>query len=438
MAQRVVDAFNRFVDQKVVPRVQPIVEKDMMPDHLIRLGIRSMLRDMLAEFSSRGLEGAMVAKQAYIDELKSLPIAIDTNAANIQHYEVPTSFYKLVLGPYMKYSCGLWPSSNTSFQDSETEMLELYCQRAELEDGMKILDLGCGWGSVSLFVAKKYPRSQIFSLSNSATQREYIENEAQKRGLTNITVWTADINGFEIPRTTGAGGGGGGAGGLLKALMKKASLSRVAAEEPGEEVLGASSPTTPYTPVTTASADTTKGAAASSSATDADLFDRVISIEMFEHMKNYQKLLAKVSSWLRPGGKLFVHIFTHATTAYHFDKSWMAESFFTGGQMPSQDLLLYFQQDLKIEAQWVVNGKHYSKTNAAWLANLDKNKTEAKALLASIHGSEKATKAFVDWRLFFLTLVECFAMDDGNQWSVNLYRFVKPPAGGNGRTGGSA
>lgn len=295
-------------------------------------GIRSMLRDMLAEFSSRGLEGTMVAKQAYIDKLKSLPIAIDTNAANIQHYEVPTSFYKLVLGPYMKYSCGLWPSSNTSFQDSETEMLELYCQRAELEDGMKILDLGCGWGSVSLFVAKKYPRSQIFSLSNSATQREYIENEAQKRGLTNITVWTADINGFEIPRTTGAGGGGGGAGGLLKALMKKASLSRVAAEEPGEEVLGASSPTTPYTPVTTASADTTKGAAASSSATDADLFDRVISIEMFEHMKNYQKLLAKVSSWLRPGGKLFVHIFTHATTAYHFDESWMAENFFTGGR----------------------------------------------------------------------------------------------------------
>lgn len=175
-------------------------------------GIRSMLRDMLAEFNSRGLEGTMAAKQAYINELKSLPIAIDTNAANTQHYEVPTSFYKLVLGPRMKYSCGLWSSSSTSFPDSETEMLELYCQRAELEDGMKILDLGCGWGSVSLFVAEKYPNSQIFSLSNSATQKEYIENEAQKRGLTNITVWTADINGFEIPRTTGAGGGGGGGG----------------------------------------------------------------------------------------------------------------------------------------------------------------------------------------------------------------------------------
>lgn len=298
-----------------------------------------MLRDMLAQFNSRGLEGTMAAKQAYIQELKSLPIAIDTRAANTQHYEVPTAFYKLVLGPCMKYSCGLWPSPNTSFADSETEMLELYCQRAELEDGMKILDLGCGWGSVSLYVAGKYPKSQIYSLSNSATQREYIEGEAKKRGLTNLTVWTADINEFEIPSTTGGagggGGGGGGASGLLKALMKKASSSRVVAggEEPGEGGVSASSPTTPTTPSTAAAAAAATGSSSSSSGGgDADLFDRVISIEMFEHMKNYQKLLAKVSSWMRPGGKLFIHIFTHATTAYHFEKSWMAENFFTGGR----------------------------------------------------------------------------------------------------------
>ena len=413
MAQRVVGAFNRFVDQKVVPQVQPIVSKNVVPDRLIRMGIRAMLRDLLASFDARGVEGTMATKQAFVAELKTLPIAVDTRAANEQHYEVPTEFYQLVLGPCLKYSCGLWSSPSTTLAESETAMLELYCERAELVDGMKVLDLGCGWGSVSLYVAAKYPNCRVTSVSNSATQRAYIEGECQKRGLTNVTVITADINVFDIPRGTAGGGGGAGippgkGGGLLKALSS--SMTKTKSK----------------TGLTDSSSTTTEEGSSSSSSDPEELFDRAISIEMFEHCKNYQKLLGKVASWLKPGGKLFVHIFTHATTAYHFEGSWMANNFFTGGQMPSQDLLLYFQEDLRIEAQWVVNGRHYSKTNQAWLDNLDKHQAEAKALLGSIYGPDQATKVYVDWRLFFLTLVECFAVDSGNQWAVSLYRFVKP------------
>jgi len=273
-----------------------------------------MLRDMLCDFKNRGLEGTMTAKQAYVDELKTLPIAVNTGAANEQHYEIPTALYRLMLGPWMKYSCGYWPKADTSFVDSETEMLELYCRRAELEDGMTVLDLGCGWGSVSLYVAGKYPRSQVFALSNSATQREYIEEECKKRGLTNLTVWTADINDFDGPEAMAGNGG----------EDKSRTAGNISSKTPGIEGYAMEAGVMPTPSVEGGdggSGDTRRG----------DAFDRVISIEMFEHCKNYQRLFAKVAGWLRPGGKLFVHVFTHATTPYHFEKSWMAENFFTGG-----------------------------------------------------------------------------------------------------------
>lgn len=298
-------------------------------------------------------------KMEYVRSLKESPIAVHTEAANEQHYEVPSEFFKLVMGPRMKYSSGIWPSPNTSFSESEEAMLKLSVERAELQDGMSLLDLGCGWGSISLYVAEHFPKCKILGVSNSRTQKQYIDSEAKKRGLKNLEIVTQDMNVFKTSKK----------------------------------------------------------------------FDRIISVEMLEHMKNYEMLFEKLATFLKPNGKFFVHIFTHKDYAYPFevvdDTDWMAKYFFTGGQMPSDDLFLYFQKDFLIEKHWRESGTNYQKTSEAWLSNMYEHESEIMKILEDVYGSDQKVKWWVYWKVFFMACAELFGYNDGNEWLVSHYLFKK-------------
>lgn len=336
-----------------------LLEKNLIPDFLIRLGIRSLLRDRLEEENKGSLEKNQEHLNSYIESLKKSPVAVNTKEANEQHYEVPTEFYTYVLGKRMKYSGGLWNDGVKTLDVSEEDMLALSVKRAEIQNGHSILELGCGWGSLSLYLAEKFPKSKVVGVSNSKTQKEYIDSIAKQKGFKNLQIITKDMNEFTIK----------------------------------------------------------------------DKFDRIVSVEMLEHMKNYQVLFKRISDFLKPEGKFFIHIFTHKTFAYPFEvrdeTDWMAKYFFTGGMMPSHDLFLHFQDDLSIEKQWTVDGTHYGKTSEAWLSNMDKNKSKIIPIFEKTYGKENVTKWWVYWRVFFMACAELWDYDNGQEWIVSHYLFRK-------------
>ena len=335
--------------------IDTLLEKNLLPDALVRLGIRRLLKQRIREETTR------YDRAAYVADLKTRALAEQTAAANEQHYEVPTPFYQHCLGKRLKYSACLYPTGKETLDQAEEHMLALYAGRAQLADGQHILELGCGWGSLCLYNAQKFPNAQITAISNSTTQKEYIDTEARKRGLTNLRIITCDINAFDIT--------------------------------PGR-------------------------------------FDRVVSVEMFEHLKNYRLLFANIARWLKPGGLLFTHIFTHHRLSYHFvarDASdWMSRHFFSGGQMPAHDLLMQFQDDLKLVSDWKVNGRHYQRTAEHWLQNMDAHRDEILSLFRDTYGPDQTTKWWAYWRTFYMACAELWGYHNGEEWLVSHYLFRKP------------
>jgi len=335
------------------------MEHGLVPDFLIRRGIRRLNLIRLREESKGNPVSQLKAKMEFIDILKNCPVAIETDAANRQHYEVPAEFFVKILGKHMKYSCCLWTASSSALTEAEEAALDLVVQRAQIEDGMEIMDLGCGWGSLSLRLCRLFSHSNILAVSNSSSQRTFIQERTEKEGICNLKVITANVDRLNPGRT----------------------------------------------------------------------FDRIVSIEMFEHMRNYQKLLHRVAAWLKPGGKLFVHIFTHKEYAYFFETegedNWMGRHFFTGGLMPSDDLLLYFHDDLFLENHWRLSGEHYQKTAESWLVNMDRARSDILPLFESIYGADQAKRWFQRWRIFFMACSELWGYRHGTEWFVSHYLFRK-------------
>lgn len=340
-------------------RAIALVESGVIPDWITRWGIRRVVKERLCEEFLPDTEQVIERFQHFLKQLGAQPLAIETAEANRQHYEVPAEFFQLVLGKNLKYSSCYFPNGNESLSEGEDVMLALTCQRAQLEDGHTILELGCGWGSLTLWMARNYPRSQILAVSNSASQAEFIRSRASQQGLPNITVVTQDVNLLELEQR----------------------------------------------------------------------FDRIVSVEMFEHLKNYDLLLSRVKSWLKPSGKLFVHIFCHREYAYNYETNgstnWMGRNFFTGGTMPSDHLLLYFPQHVAIDQHWRVNGRHYARTAWLWYENLIANAPAVLELFAKTYGAAEAKIWFNRWKVFFLACHELFAFNNGNEWFVSHYLFSR-------------
>lgn len=333
-----------------------ILDRGYLPQCVIRYGIRRQLTERLRSIQCTSLEEVYRVKMQYVQSLRNRPIAVETAKANAQHYEVGTGILQACLGPRMKYSCCLYPTGRESLGQAEVEMLDSYIEKAGLENRQKILDLGCGWGSLALYIAETFPTAHVTAFSNSQTQKHYIDNQISEKGLTNISVITGNVVDYEF--------------------------------EPAS-------------------------------------FDRVVSIELFEHMKNYELLMAKVARALKQGGKLFLHIFAHRTMPYDFEEGWMSTHFFTGGTMPSSDLLLYFQGNLQVEEQWWVNGRHYAQTCEDWLYKMNVNKKEIWPHLEETYGKGNASTWFYRWQIFYMACAELFACGRGEVWGVTHYLFRK-------------
>lgn len=334
------------------------VEQGYVPDRVVRAGIRRLLKARVLELESADTEATADITSDFLETMRSAELAPLPEKANEQHYEVPAAFFGAVLGKHRKYSSCYWPADIDTLDAAEAASLDATCTRAGLRDGQQVLELGCGWGSLTLFMAERYPGSQITALSNSSSQREYIESEAARRGMTNVRVITRDFNVFN---------------------------------------------------------------------TD-EHFDRIVSIEMFEHLRNWPRAFANVASWLKPGGRFFMHVFAHRDAPYPFverDASdWMSKHFFSGGMMPSDDLALHCQDHLRLLQRWRWDGTHYQRTSAAWLRNMDAHRAELMPLFESTYG-EGANVWWTRWRLFFMSVEELFGYDGGQRWWVSHYLFEK-------------
>ncbi|OCZ66678.1 cyclopropane-fatty-acyl-phospholipid synthase [Achromobacter xylosoxidans] len=343
------------------PGLLGLAERGLLPDALLRLGMRRLCAQRLAQEYAGGIEAWTERDRQLIAALRASAVAIHTDAANTQHYELPTAFFQLCLGARMKYSSCYYPTGGETLDQAEAAMLRLYGERAELADGQDILELGCGWGSLTLWMAEQFPNARITAVSNSATQRQHIEARCRERGWSHVRVVTSDVNVLSLP---------------------------------------------------------------------AAAYDRCVSVEMFEHMRNYQDLLARIAGWLRPGGKLFVHIFAHRERAYPFETegadNWMGRHFFTGGIMPSAHTLLHFQHDLRLQERWFLDGTHYARTANHWLANQDARSGQARAVLEQAYGAPLAGLWHQRWRMFWMACAELFGYEDGQQWGVAHYRFERP------------
>lgn len=335
-----------------------IVSSGLLPDFIIRIGIRRLLNERLKEITPHPPQTLEETKLKFITMMKSSPLAVHTRDANEQHYEVPTEFYLHTLGPNLKYSCAYFEEDD-SLAEAESRMLERTVSMARIKPGDKVLELGCGWGSLTLFMAKKFPECQITAVSNSATQKAFIDQKAKERGLSNVRIITSDMNNFETN----------------------------------------------------------------------EKFDRVVSVEMFEHMRNYELLLSKISGWLTDKGTLFVHIFVHRSTPYLFEvkdeSDWMSKYFFSGGMMPSDDIFAFFQDKFHLKEHVRYSGTHYSRTSEEWLKNTDRNKDKIMDIFRNHYGSKEAKKWFEYWRIFFMSCSELFKFNDGKEWSVSHYLMEK-------------
>ena len=332
-----------------------LAETGVIPDLLLRTGIRRLCAERKQQIRSQG--NAELAE--FVRMMSDSPVALVPERANEQHYEVPAEFFDLVLGQHRKYSCCYWGADVSNLDEAEEAALGITCQRADIRDGMDVLDLGCGWGSLSLWIAGHYPNSNVVSVSNSNSQREFIEQEAASLGLTNLSVVTADMNDFSTDRS----------------------------------------------------------------------FDRVVSVEMFEHMRNYGVLFERISRWLKEDGTFFMHIFCHRSAAYEYidsgPKDWMSRHFFSGGIMPAGELPARFQEHLSLVDQWRWSGRHYQETAEAWLQNMDARKSEIMPIMEATYGRKDARRWWSRWRIFFLAVSEMFGTDGGREWGVGHYLFRK-------------
>ncbi|MBI1360251.1 MAG: methyltransferase domain-containing protein [Alphaproteobacteria bacterium] len=329
-------------------------ESASLPD-----SVRKGAVSMLVSNARRQLKSApRDASARFAADMASHPIAEHTEDANAQHYEVPAAFFEACLGPRLKYSCCRYDAADDTLAIAEERALTETCRNARLEDGQAVLELGCGWGSLTLWMAARYPRSRFTAVSNSSSQRAHIETKAREQGLNNLTVITADMNVFDTTET----------------------------------------------------------------------FDRIVSVEMFEHMSNWRALLEKCRAWLAPEGRMFMHVFAHRAAPYRFDvkdpTDWIAQHFFAGGVMPSRDLIGNFSDLFEVEQDWWWNGRNYQRTALDWLANFDANKDALRPVLKQVYGRDARLWEH-RWRLFFLATAGLFGHDGGEEWGV-VHHLLKP------------